>query len=246
MGRAIAVALCASALALGGCGSGGVPGTTTQTSPTTTQTSPPAPTTTTTVPFALWIGDSYTAGAGGTSSATSEAEEASGMLGWHAAVDAEGGTGFVANGHAANPSYEALPTRLVNDETTDPDPDVVVLDAGRNDHGVAPSKLRRTVVSYFDALAEAYPSSAVVVIAPYLMTSKPTDYLLQRRLLKQQAEAHGWAFVDPIGEGWIDPTSAKLVASDGVHPDQAGQNYIADHLLSAIPKALAAAGEKVR
>jgi hypothetical protein len=101
------------------------------------------------------------------------------------------------------------------------------------------------VVSYFGSLAKAFPSSAVVVIAPYLMTSRPMDFVTLRHLLSRQAKRRGWAFVDPLAEGWIGATSAKLVAADGVHPDQAGHDYIAAHLAPAIEKALTAAHETV-
>jgi hypothetical protein len=89
---------------------------------------------------------------------------------------------------------------------------VVVIDSGRNDRGQT-AKVRRAAVATFRAVARVFPSSAVVVIAPFLMRSKPTDYLLIRSFLERQAEHRGWAFVDPIAEGWINRTSAKLVGA---------------------------------
>jgi lysophospholipase L1-like esterase len=197
------------------------------------------------LPRALWIGDSYTAGAGGTSTATGEAYRTSDALKWHVYLDAEGGTGFLENGHAANPRYRPVPDRLVHDKAEVSDPEVVVIDAGRDDLGFPAAKVRRAVVGYFRALARAFPSSPVVVIAPFLMKSKPTDYAAIRHLLAQQAERRGWAFVDPIADGWINKASAKLVTADGIHPDQQGYDYIVAHLAPAIEKALAAAHETV-
>jgi lysophospholipase L1-like esterase len=197
-------------------------------------------------PTALWIGDSYTAGSGGTSTLDGEAYQVSAELHWHAHLDAEGGTGFVANLDTTQPNYEPVPARLQDDIEEFPDPGVVVIDAGRNDQGFPARKVRRAVVSFFRALAKAFPSSAVVVIAPYLMTSKPTDFAALRHLLAQQAKRHGWAFVDPLADGWINASSAKLLSPDGVHPDPAGYDYLVAHLAPAIEKALAAAHETVR
>ena len=236
MARTAAIALCA-ALALSGCAGATSGGTTATSIGSTTETS--------TAPVALWIGDSYTAGAGATSSATGEALATSAALGWQTDMDAEGGTGFVAAGHAASPSNAPLPDRLAADAARFPDPNIVLIDAGRNDLGHPLAKFRRAVRSSFRMLARDEPSAAVVVIAPYLMRSKPGDYLALRRFLGQQARRHGWAFVDPLAEGWINKTSARLVVSDGVHPNQAGYDYIVAHLAPAIEKALAAAHEKV-
>jgi lysophospholipase L1-like esterase len=199
-------------------------------------------------PTSLWIGDSYTAGAGAASSATGEAYATSAVLHWHSAVDAEGGTGFVAVPDAAHPSptVKAVPARLQYDKSLEPDPSVVVLDAGRNDVGYPWALVRRTVVSYCKALARTFPSAPVVVIAPFLMRSKPGDYGALRQLLGRESRRYGWAFVDPIAEGWVNAESAKLVGPDGVHPTQDGYNWIIAHLAPAITNALAAAHETVK
>lgn len=223
----VAIGVCV-VLGLAGCGGGSAP------SANRISTSRPA----------LWIGDSYTAGAGANSSATGEAYPTSEGLGWrHTYLDAQGGTGFVAGAHAARPDYKPVPARLKYDTALDPDPGVVVIDAGRNDRGHQKARVRRTVVTYFKSLARAFPTSAIVVIAPFLMRSRPHDYAFLRHLLAGQAHARGWAFVDPLAEGWVNSTSAKLVTFDGVHPNQEGYNYIVAHLGPAISNALAAAHE---
>lgn len=197
-------------------------------------------------PIALWIGDSYTAGAGATTSATGEALATSAALGWQSDMDAEGSSGYVARGRRQSPTYDAVPARIASDAASFTGVDVVLLDAGRNDVGHPPKAFRRAVVSSFDAVAKGFPSSAVVVIAPFLMTSKPQSFLAMRRVLRQQARMRRWAYVDPIAEGWINRVSAKLVVSDRIHPNQQGYDYIVAHLAPAIKKALRAAHEHAR
>lgn len=199
-------------------------------------------------PVSLWIGDSYTIGAGATTSATGEALATSAALGWQTDMDAEGSTGFVTSGRKENPSYRSIPKRLKHDavQFSPPPPSVVVLDAGRNDRGVPQKAVDRAVRKSFRLLAKSFPSSAIVVIAPFVMRSKPTDYLALRHLLRQQARKYGFAFVDPIAERWINRASAKLMVSDHIHPNQQGYDYIVGHLAPAIQKALSAAHEQVR
>ncbi|HZT54040.1 MAG TPA: SGNH/GDSL hydrolase family protein [Gaiellaceae bacterium] len=229
-----------AALVLSGCGGAARSQPPTGATATTTAIETP--------PVSLWIGDSYTVGAGATSSATGEALATSAALGWQTDLDAEGGTGFVAAGHAVSPGNEPVPDRLPSDARRfrNPSPGVVVLDAGRNDRGIPMRVVRPAVLLSLRELRRAFPSAAVVVIAPFLMRSKPTDYAALRRLLEREARRYGWAFVDPIAEGWIGRASAKLVAPDGVHPDQAGYDYLVAHLAPAIEHALAAAHETVR
>jgi acyl-CoA thioesterase-1 len=199
-------------------------------------------------PVSLWIGDSYTIGAGATTSATGEALATSEALGWQTDMDAEGATGFVTSGRRTNPAYRTIPKRLKQDAVrfSPPPPSVVVLDAGRNDRGARPKQLRRAVLKSFKLLAKGFPLSAVVVIAPFVMNSKPTDYLALRHLLRKQARKYHFAFVDPIAEGWIDRASAKLMVSDRIHPNQAGYDYIVGRLAPAIAKALGATHQHVR
>jgi hypothetical protein len=185
-------------------------------------------------PTALWVGDSYTEGAGSTRPpVTGEAFRVSRVLDWKVHLDAIGGTGFVASSSYGPP----IPTRLVSDKGRFEHPNYIVIDGGRNDHG-SESVEAHAVKDYFDAIARDYPAARVIVIAPWLMTSKPTAYAATRCLVENQAIGHGWTYVDPLALGWVDSKSAALVASDGVHPNDAGYSYLASHLVYAMVRAL--------
>jgi hypothetical protein len=139
-----------------------------------------------------------------------------------------------------------VPERIAADAGAFPGVDAVVIDAGRNDARQPEAKIRHAVGSSFEAITEHFPNSAVVVIAPYRLTSKPNDYLAMRRLLRQEARRRGWGFVDPIAERWINRASARLVKGDGTLPGLRGYGYVVAHLAPAIESALARAHEKVR
>ena len=199
----------------------------------------------TTQPIALWIGDTFTAGPAN-AGAIGEAQATSIALGWATDLDVQAGTGFVARGPRKHAKGEPVPARIAADAAAFPGVDAVVIDAGRNDAGQPEAKIHQAVMSSFKAVAKNFPNSAVVVIAPYRLRSEPDDYLAIRRLLSQQARRHGWAFVDPIAEGWINRASARLVKGDGSLPGLRGYNYVVAHLAPAIETALAKAHEKVR
>jgi hypothetical protein len=196
-------------------------------------------------PIALWIGDSFTAGPA-RAGAIGEAQATSIALGWATDLDTQAGTGFVARGPRKRPRGQPVPARIAADAGAFPGVDAVVIDAGRNDAGQPEAKIRHAVVSSFKAIAKHFPNSAVVVIAPYRLTSKPNDYVAIRRLLRQQARRRGWGFVDPIAEGWINHASARFVKGDGTLPGLRGYAYVVGQLAPAIERALAKAHEKVR
>jgi GDSL-like lipase/acylhydrolase family protein len=152
---------------------------------------------------------------------------------WKVHLDAVGGTGFVAASTYGPP----IPTRLASDKGRFEHPNYIVIDGGRNDHG-SETVEAQTVNAYFDAIARDYPAAQVIVIAPWLMRSEPTDYAATRCLVETQAMDHGWTYVDPLALGWVDSASAALVAPDGVHPDDAGYAYVARHLVHAMVRAL--------
>jgi hypothetical protein len=199
----------------------------------------------TTQPIGLWIGDSFTAGPANRG-AIGEAQATSIALGWATDLDAQAGTGFVARGPRKHARGEPVPARIAADAAAFPGVDVIVVDAGRNDAGQPAAKIRHAVASSFRAIATRFPNAAVVIIAPYRLTSKPNDYLALRRLLRRQARRRGWGFVDPIAEGWINRASARLVKGDGTLPGLRGYDYVVAHLAPAIRSALARTHEKVR
>jgi lysophospholipase L1-like esterase len=179
---------------------------------------------------ALWIGDSYTAATGATSQDTGEACLTSTALGWECELDAEGGTGFIADGHANSDTYGPLITRLANDVTDGDRPQIIVVDAGRADGNVLTPQSQTAMTTYFDKLGADYKSVPIVIITPYLISSPPTAFQTVRAWMVAQAQQRHWFAIDPISEGWINSTSASMTIADKSHPNPAGHQYIATHL----------------
>lgn len=184
-------------------------------------------------PVALWFGDSFTAGTGATGQGTAESCLTSVALGYVCALDAQGGTGYVADGQVNSKSFQPLGKRLPETASQYQHPDLIVIDAGRND-GTAPiAEVEAAAARYYNGIEKAYPNKPVVLIAPYFMGDGPGAFADLRAWMRQQAKARDWVFIDPIAEGWTRSWSG-LVIADGVHPSPAGHKAIAERLSAAL------------
>lgn len=177
---------------------------------------------------ALWLGDSYTLGTGAANAAQGEACLTSTALGWNCRLDAEGGAGYVYKGSIAG--NKPLPARLAETRSAYSDPDVVLVDAGRNDGTLPAAEVRSAASKYLTAVRAAWPNARLVLITPYYMTSTgefgPLPALYRARAKELHAQV-----IDPIAEGWISPAkTGSLTIADKVHPTPAGHQWIAQHL----------------
>ena len=216
-----------------------------------------------TVPAALWIGDSFTAGIGGSRAGRPYPGVVSARIGWVSLVDAEGGTGYINDGRANEASFAPFSGRLA-DDVRRYRPDIVIVDGGRNDRWSTEQDLTKAVTSYLSAVHAAWPQARLVVILPSFLTSKldadlrdvrlyirqawaefgsaGTGWLLRagrqptlRTYIRQAAERQGAFVVDPARLGWLSSEPKQvLVSADGVHPNDAGHTWYAAQLTNAL------------
>lgn len=184
----------------------------------------------------LWIGDSYTEGTGAGDGKSGEACLTAAALDWSCEMDAEGGTGFVNDGHDNVATYQPLPARLATDAAKYPRADVVIIDAGRNDASLSVPKVEAAASKYLTDVRAAFPKARLVLIVPYYMTSK-AEFGPLGDLYRSRAKALHAQVIDPIGEGWIGSASTDLVIADKIHPNPAGHVYIAKHLAADLKAA---------
>ncbi|ETW23170.1 Rv0518 family GDSL lipase [Mycobacterium gastri] len=180
------------------------------------------------------IGDSYTAGTDegglGSTSWTARAWQALARGGERIAAEvaAEGRAGYAVPGDHGS-VFEDLTARAVK-----PDDVLVVFFGSRNDEGVEPQLLAEKAGGTFDLARRLAPSARLLVIGPPWPTAAVPDSVLQiRDVLNAAAHAAGAAFVDPIGDGWF-VDRPELIGADGVHPTDAGHQYLADKIAPLI------------
>jgi lysophospholipase L1-like esterase len=180
------------------------------------------------------VGDSYTTGTDegglGPKSWTARAWQMLAARGVRIAADvaAEGRAGYGVPGDHGS-VFEDLTAEAVK-----PDDVLVVFFGSRNDQGVDPELLAERESDTFDLARRVAPSARFLVIGPPWPTADVPDSMLQiRDVLNAAARAAGAAFVDPIGDRWF-VERPDLIGADGVHPNDAGHEYLADKIAPLI------------
>ncbi|MGH3359352.1 MAG: SGNH/GDSL hydrolase family protein [Nocardioidaceae bacterium] len=181
-------------------------------------------------PAALWIGDSYTIGHGARGPAAGYPCLTSDALGWTCQLDAQSGTGFVNAGHRTNEAYVPLGERLEHTSEVFDDPDLVVVDAGRNDRDASAAAFREAAVTYLDRVRSAFPDSELVVVLPFLLGNTDADYEAIDAILREAAADVDATVLDTTLPGWRRMVGS-LATTDAIHPTAASHTAIAERLV---------------
>ena len=90
-------------------------------------------------------------------------------MGWDCRLDAQAGTGLiVGEGFGGNAAHHPRIKRLPANHR-DNAPDVIVIDAGRNDRFEPLARFERAISDYPAAIHRVYPNAELVWIVPYWM-----------------------------------------------------------------------------
>lgn len=182
-------------------------------------------------PSALFVGDSFAAGTGAPSRDDAHSCLAAVTMGWICNLDAQAGTGFIADGHNNDDTYARLIDRLpaTKDKYL---ADIIIVDAGRNDRRVPSDQLKAAITTYLDALRRAWPKAELVVIEPYFLNnSEPVLPQPVRDHLRAETKRLGGHLIDPYKEGWVLPGSESKDLDAETHRE------IAQRLVAALRSA---------
>ncbi|MFI5509953.1 SGNH/GDSL hydrolase family protein [Mycobacterium sp. NPDC051804] len=184
----------------------------------------------------LFIGDSFTAGA-----TIDEAQAYPALIahreGWRLHVDAQGGTGFIADGQGTgNGDTSKLIDRIAQDGRMFPDVDLVVLDAGRNDLSFPANEVAEAMSQCLMAVRHQWPDAKIATVVPSFLSPDSYDgYQTLVRRLATASAAVGGVVIDPVAQRWYDSVdSTAMVSADGVHPNADGSTYIGERLLTSL------------
>ncbi|MFV8317879.1 Rv0518 family GDSL lipase [Mycobacterium sp. 23] len=180
------------------------------------------------------IGDSYTTGTNegglGANSWTARTWRSLTVPGLRIAseVAAEGRAGYGAIGDHGS-IFQDLTAKVVKPEDV-----LVVFFGSRNDQDVDPVLLAQRVHATFTLARRLAPSARFLVVGPPWPTADvPLPVLVIRDVLAGAAWAAQADFVDPIGDRWF-VDRPDLIGSDGVHPNDAGHEYMAEKMVPLI------------
>ncbi|WP_255450179.1 SGNH/GDSL hydrolase family protein [Skermania sp. ID1734] len=192
----------------------------------------PAPLEISTAPSVLFVGDSFTAGAGlGTHDGYSYI--VCRTIGWNCDVDAQGATGFISDGRAFRTDSNRAIDRLDEDKEIF-SVDAVIIDAGRNDLGYPADRVLPAIAAYIAKVKSLWPTAKLAAIVPSYLSSIPYfTYPQIRDGYTRLAAAEGVTLIDPVAEGWyrgIDISTLTNEASP-IHPSLYGARFIAERIV---------------
>lgn len=196
--------------------------------PTASSTPAPVPTYgSTSAPFidVTVVGDSYTAG-----SAMNQGDE------WWALVDSQngiaveryavGGTGYASTREMDyGPSnfltrLERMPNNVAN----------LMFFGSINDGRLGYQATYDAAAATYTAAKAKWPEARLLAVGPASPTwPTPTAYTTSRDAVRDAAAASGVAFFDPIEARWF-ADAPELIGDDGIHPTDAGHEYLAARL----------------
>ncbi len=195
-------------------------------------------------PKIAFFGDSVAQGTGATTPLLGYAYQTPRLLGWERQeVHAAGGTGFETAG-----SFLKYVDRVPYLGT---DIDALVADGGYNDGDTNATTWAAAVVAFWQAARTRLPNAKLIHIGPWgnLRFSQPAIYTARTAALKTAFAANPGLvdlFIDTVTGGyWFtgtgyagspqgDGNSDFYLFSDGVHFSQAGHDYVARRLASAL------------
>ncbi|QXQ15221.1 SGNH/GDSL hydrolase family protein [Skermania piniformis] len=199
-------------------------------------------------PSILFIGDTYTLGPPSLPDLGYACRTAA-TLDMDCSLAAVPGSGFINGG----PQHRLPQTDIVSSSFAErvPElqarhqPDVVVLDGGRNDLPYGLDNLRNAVLYTLELTVQAWPQARVVLIAPWFLadptpvgvvdrTRTPVGQVLQAAVAADPP-LHAVDVVDPGPAGWFTGTATRdLLADDGVEPSVDGHDWIAGRLVAEL------------
>lgn len=184
------------------------------------------------VPTALFLGDSYTAGAELPADEITDrwASRLSEQQGWVELNEGCAGAGYTHPGQVCMTTYREQVDALV-----DADPDVIVVSGAVKDLGATLGEVEAAAQATFVTLTSTFPHARVYAIGGVYagaeeMGNGPTLEEIDL-VIAAQATAAGATFVD-IGAPLKD--RPDLLAADGLHPNSAGHAVIAELTSNAI------------
>lgn len=143
-------------------------------------------------------------------------------------VAAEKRAGYVRRGDHGS-VFSDLTARAVKSDDS-----LVVFFGSRNDEGVDPPLLAGKARDTFGLARVRAPSARLLVIGSAWPSADVPDSMLRiRDALCAAALSVGASWVDPIAEHWF-VGRPDLIGADGVHPTDAGHQYLADMIAPLI------------
>lgn len=113
-----------------------------------------------------WVGDSYMGGSGDVPPDRTIDVVAGRILGCESFSSAQGGTGWVADGHANSADFRPFGDASRVKAVAQADPDIIVIVGSVNDENSDPANIQRAVLAGLNAYRAACPEVPIILVGP--------------------------------------------------------------------------------
>jgi lysophospholipase L1-like esterase len=191
-------------------------------------------------PSVVFIGDSYTGGNG-----TAEVAYtcmAAARMGWLCNLSAVPATGYITGGAPKRffvDPHSGMSTSFVERIaalSAKYQPDIVVLDGGRNDHYLPHGDVYLAMLGTIEEVRRAWPTAKVVFIRPRFLDTPSDDLGFDDSFidrLRAEPAAKGMVILDPM-RGFAGTDTSALLGRDGIHPNQQGEMDLTSALVASL------------
>jgi len=187
------------------------------------------------MPLAVFIGDSYTQGAGGGGvrwpTLVGEAH------GWDVDNLGLGGTGYIKTSDENGCGRPYCGTYGQTIDEIVGSPSYIVVAGGRNDIGLPTADVAAAADALFGELRERYPDAMIFVMAPWFDDDPPPQVSGEFAQAIQAAALENEVIYLDSGQPLFD--RADLISPDGVHPNAAGYQALAAAVTAVLDPQLA-------
>ena len=148
-------------------------------------------------------------------------------------VTAVPGAGYITRGPDKATFAEAATSNLRSSA------DLVLVFGSRNDGKQDTATMTAAANDLFAKIRERAPHAKLLVVGPaWVNENVPDNIIANTRVMSDVAGAAGADFISPLNERWFFGADAKLIGADGVHPTDAGHQYMAEKMFALISKTL--------
>ena len=184
-------------------------------------------------PLLAVIGASFSAGVGAGSRRDAWPQDLARILRWRLVVSADPGAGYVNRGEGERGPFASLAARL---DLRRLDPELIIIQGGHDDIGRPLTLIRERVESLVGRIHRQAPQSWLAVLSVFARGNRPsaaavaTDRTIVGAARRADPAIHVF---DPLAGHWH---FAQI--GDHLHPDAAGDRWIARDLAAALRKRL--------
>lgn len=144
------------------------------------------------------------------------------------------GAGYIVRGPAKVTFAEAATARLRSTA------DLVLVFGSRNDGRQDPAAMAAAATDLYAKIRERAPHAKVIAVGPAWVNENVPDFIAtDSQAIADAASVAGVEFVSPLAQGWFFGADSNLIGADGVHPTDAGHQYLAEKMYSLISRTLA-------